>query len=504
MQFIRLVFDFKIICILSLFLLSPSIKGSSVVFFMDMLDSSLQDFYDQYIFIVQGTKNVISACHDCEVERLIYNSSADVVFDGVHDIFVGNESLQYPYKFEDVLCDLKVHAEALILSANTADGLSTCALRPCNPFGPGDSYLVPSLVDGAKSAWAKFFIGTGSNMCDYTYVENIAHAHMCAENALRCRIASVAGEPFFITNLQPMKSGDFASLLLSDLGFPRFSFHLPLRLVLLILMLVGWVCKTLVYPRTRISFLRSFFCTRTFDCSKAQKHIGYSPIISLEDGIALTTESFPHLVKDSPHSRECDLTRISKVEKLFGSGKVTDILLWRDEKKTFICALGLFLLFYWFLLSGRTLVTATAELLFLASVILFGFCHLPSSLLGAGNEKISPSYFAAPETSVRAAVASLSSLWNRGVRTVSLLARGEDASLLFKVGAALCFFKLLLRLSPVTLIGAGLVSLFTVFIIYDRHEDQVDAFVRKAAARFSKAGGLLLRNLRSAQRRGGG
>lgn len=31
-------------------------------------------------------------------------------------------------------------------------------------------------------------------MCDYTYVENIAHAHMCAENALRSGIASVAGE----------------------------------------------------------------------------------------------------------------------------------------------------------------------------------------------------------------------------------------------------------------------------------------------------------------------
>lgn len=58
-------------------------------------------------------------------------------------------------QFEDVLCDLKAQVEALILSANTADGLSTCALRPCNPFGPGDSYLVPSLVDGAKSSWAK-------------------------------------------------------------------------------------------------------------------------------------------------------------------------------------------------------------------------------------------------------------------------------------------------------------------------------------------------------------
>lgn len=31
-----------------------AIRGSSVVFFMDVLDSSLEGFYDQYMFIVQG------------------------------------------------------------------------------------------------------------------------------------------------------------------------------------------------------------------------------------------------------------------------------------------------------------------------------------------------------------------------------------------------------------------------------------------------------------------
>lgn len=30
----------------------------------------------------------------------------------------------------------------------------------------------------------QFIIGDGTNMYDFTYVENVAHAHVCAERAL--------------------------------------------------------------------------------------------------------------------------------------------------------------------------------------------------------------------------------------------------------------------------------------------------------------------------------
>ena len=50
------------------------------------------------MFDFSGAKNVISVCRECRVKRLIYNSSADVVFDGLHDIRDGDESLAYPWK----------------------------------------------------------------------------------------------------------------------------------------------------------------------------------------------------------------------------------------------------------------------------------------------------------------------------------------------------------------------------------------------------------------------
>ena len=48
--------------------------------------------------LLAGTKNVIDACVELKVKRLICTSSPSVVFDGVHGIFNGDETLPYPAK----------------------------------------------------------------------------------------------------------------------------------------------------------------------------------------------------------------------------------------------------------------------------------------------------------------------------------------------------------------------------------------------------------------------
>ncbi|KVH87768.1 3-beta hydroxysteroid dehydrogenase/isomerase [Cynara cardunculus var. scolymus] len=203
--------------------ITKAIEGSSVVFYVDDADSCNNDFFLGYTIIVQGVKNVIGACRECKIKRLIYTSTADVVFDGSHDIHNGNETLLYATKFKNVYSELKAQAEALVLLANDIDGLLTCALRPSNIFGPGDKQLLPSLVDVAKSSWAKVWkrIGSDGSMSDYTYVENVAHALICAEAALGTRMVIVSGKVFFITNLEPVGSWEFSLRILEGLGYYR-------------------------------------------------------------------------------------------------------------------------------------------------------------------------------------------------------------------------------------------------------------------------------------------
>ena len=73
---------------------------------------------------------------------------------------------------------MQIEAEQLVLEANGSDGLATVALRPSGIFGEGDPLFVPVLVEKAKAGKLKFIIGNGSNLMDFTYVANVAHAHI--------------------------------------------------------------------------------------------------------------------------------------------------------------------------------------------------------------------------------------------------------------------------------------------------------------------------------------
>ncbi|XP_008788217.2 3beta-hydroxysteroid-dehydrogenase/decarboxylase isoform X2 [Phoenix dactylifera] len=487
--------------------LRHAVAGSVVVFHVAppaVLSPPLppSDFYRLYTETVQGAKNLIAACRACGVRRLVHTGSADVVFDGVHGIDGGDESLRYPDKFEGVLSELMAQVEILVFNANGRDGLSTCVLRPSNPFGPGDSSFLPFLVAAARLGLAKFIIGTGKNMCDFTYVENVAHANICAEQALRSESTSVAGKPIFITNHQPVELWDFISNILEGLGYQRPTIHLPVKLVLLVVVLANKVREKLGFgipssPLFTPAITYTLSCTRTFNCSAAKRLIGYSPIISLEDGVMSTLESFLQLAKDSAYSRKRDFTTPSKADKLLGSGVVADILLWRDERKTFTYLLSSYMLFYWFLLSGRTFISSTAKILLLVAVILFVHGFVPSSMFGFNLEKMSSSYFQVSESTVRQSFITMASLWNKVVSVLKLLAQGDDWNVFFKAAGFLYVVKLLLPFPLSALIGVGLTCLFSLFIIYEQCEEEVDKLVSTASAGIRKLKERMVANLPS-------
>ncbi|KAK8960724.1 3beta-hydroxysteroid-dehydrogenase/decarboxylase isoform 3 [Platanthera guangdongensis] len=346
--------------------LVTSIDGTDAVFHVDPTVTALQpapapssDFQNLHLLLVQSTRNVISACLECRVQRLVYVGSADAVIGGANDVFCLDESVAYPDKFVDSLSELRAQAETMVLRANKKDGPLTCALR--------------------------FIIGNGKNSWDFTYIENVAHASICAELALRLRTPYVAGRPFFITNQKPMKFWDFLSNILEGLGYQRPSIHIPANVVLSLAEIARFFQEKLFSCRTSNSFitsstLRSFISTRTFDCSNAERVIGYSPVVSLEDGISLTIASFSQLANCSPSVDHLDLSKPSKAEKLLGNQSAADLLLWRDDRKTFICLLTLFLLHYWFFLSERTFISSASKLLMLFALVLFVHGTLPSSM----------------------------------------------------------------------------------------------------------------------------
>ncbi|PKA53578.1 3beta-hydroxysteroid-dehydrogenase/decarboxylase isoform 1 [Apostasia shenzhenica] len=296
-------------------------SGVETVFHMAAPDSSINNYQLHYSVNVEGTKNVISACIDCKVKHLIYTSSPSVVFDGVHGIYNGQESMPYPDKFNDSYSETKAEAEKLVIKANGRSGLLTCCIRPSSIFGPGDRLLVPSLVSAARAGKSKYIIGDGNNMYDFTFVENVAYAHVCAERTLAAGgsdAARAAGQAYFITNMEPIKFWEFVSLILVGLGYERPKIKISASIMMPIAQLVELTYKLfsqygMSVPQLTPSRIRLLSCERTFSSAKAKDQIGYEPIVSLKDGLKKTIESYSHL-------RAAKLKRISKISTFLGDG----------------------------------------------------------------------------------------------------------------------------------------------------------------------------------------
>ncbi|XP_039071048.1 3beta-hydroxysteroid-dehydrogenase/decarboxylase-like [Hibiscus syriacus] len=475
-------------------------KGADVIFYMEPTDLDDRDFCNCYMIIVQGAKNVINACRESKVRRLVYNSSADVVFDGSRDILNGDESITFPGKFKDMMIDLKFQAEGLIRLANNIDGLLTYVLRPSNVFGPGETHFVPLLANLAMFGLAKFITGSGVNMSEFTYVENVAHAHICAAESIDSRAVSVAGKVFFITNLEPVMFWEFVSLILEGLGYQRPFIKVPTWMVSYIVLLCQYIHDKLRYRTFTYSVSPHYLVqlasrNRTFDCSAAQKHLEYAPVVSLKDGIKSTVESFSHLTTDLYFMRFRNFDEQSKAEHLLGSGTVSDILLWRDERKTFSCFLTLAMVFYWFFFCGRTYISSAAQLLLLVTTMLYGHGILTSATSGFSVQNIPSSCFEIRDSDVKNSVRYVSYMWNIVVHSIKLLAKADDWSRFFKVVIFLCFFKLIVSYSLVVLVGFVLVFAFTAFFVYEQYESVIEGLGAVLLFCIAESKGLMMRTL---------
>ncbi|XAR69450.1 3-beta-hydroxysteroid-4-alpha-carboxylate 3-dehydrogenase (decarboxylating) [Bertholletia excelsa] len=455
--------------------------GAEVVFHMAAPDSSINNHELHYSVNVKGTKNVIDACVELKVKRLIYTSSPSVVFDGIHGIINGNESLPYPAKHNDSYSATKAEGEALVIKANGVNGLLTCCIRPSSIFGPGDKLFVPSLVSAARAGKLKFIIGDGKNMYDFTYVENVAHAHICAERALASEetvAKRAAGEAYFITNKEPLKFWEFVSLVLEGLGYERPRIKIPVFIIMPIAHLVERTYKLLApygmkVPQFTPSRIRLLSCSRTFNSSKATDRLGYTPIVPLELGLKRTIESYSHLKAEPRIKRDGP----SKASICLGRGKVADILLWRDRKHTLTTICVLIALYFNFIASGYTIVTAVSKLLMVASVFLFIHGILPEKMLGYTIEKIPGSNFHLSEEKSHQFAQLMASSWNSAVNALKSLGRGNDWMLFLKVVLFLLLLRFLGSFSLQRLFTIGLPLAFVAFLVYERKEEEIDHLV---------------------------
>ena len=151
---------------------------------------------------VLGTEVVIEVCKEPKngVAKLIFTSSAGVVFNG-YDLKFIDERVGYPETPLDAYNDTKARAEKLVLEANHHEnGLKTVALRPAGIFGPRDRQALPGFFKVLENKRTRWQIGKNLNLFDWTYVGNVAHAHLLASDCLGVKGPEPRPESKFLTS----------------------------------------------------------------------------------------------------------------------------------------------------------------------------------------------------------------------------------------------------------------------------------------------------------------
>lgn len=281
--------------------LLPALKNASLVFHCASPAPASDDRELFERVNIQGTRTVIQACLEAGVQKLVLTSSASVVFEG-KDIKNGHEDLPYAKKPIDYYTETKIEQEKLVLQAYDREkDFLTVAIRPHGIFGPHDPQLVPILVDTARRGKMKFIIGDGTNLVDFTFVENVVHGHILAAEHLRPN-SPICGKPYHITNDEPVRFWDFMSEVLVALGYAAPRIHLPYFLVYGLALLL-WFLSLILRPV--MSFKPTFTPMRValagthhyYSCDRAKQDLGYKPVVCLKEGIERTVQSYPHLRK---------------------------------------------------------------------------------------------------------------------------------------------------------------------------------------------------------------
>ncbi len=255
---------------------------------------------------VQGAQNIIRACQELAITRLVYTSTPSVTFAGVDEAGI-DESQPYADNFLNFYGESKALAEQLVLAAShdlkhglkqgasldslqashQGKSLKTVALRPHLIWGPNDPHLVPRVLERARAGKLKL-VGKEDKLVDTIFVDNAAYAHILAAVALNEPEATCIGKAYFISNDQPITMAAMLNNILHCVDLPPVTKRVPSTVAYAVGTTLEWFYNVLNIKQEPIMtrfVARQLSTSHYFDISAAKKDLGYTPLISIEEGM---------------------------------------------------------------------------------------------------------------------------------------------------------------------------------------------------------------------------
>lgn len=245
------------------FSVRKAVSGTRVVFHLSSLIAIPYSYVAPQSYVttnVLGAVNVLQACHEEGVDRVVHTSTSEcygtaryVPIDEKHPI-----QGQSPYSAS------KIGADMVAESYWRSFGVPVATIRPFNTFGPRQSAraVIPTIIAQIAKG-GPIMLGSLSPTRDLNYVDDTVEGFLKVAT-----VREAIGEVINIGSGREISIGDLARLILETTGK-----DLP-------------IVSDEQRVRPENSEVERLLC----DSGKARRVLGWSPQVSLEEGLRRTVE----------------------------------------------------------------------------------------------------------------------------------------------------------------------------------------------------------------------
>jgi nucleoside-diphosphate-sugar epimerase len=226
---------------------------------------------------VQGTRNVVAACRAGGVRRLVHVSTEAALMAGQPLVNVDETAPLRPDS-PVLYSSSKAKAEEIVRGAD----LETVVVRPRFVWGRGDTSLLPTIIEMVRSGRFRW-VGGGRHLSATTHIDNTVEGLWLAATK------APAGGVYFVTDGEPVVFREFLTKMLGTQGVEIPNKSVPPGVARVAAAASERIWRLLKRPGspplTRFAvWVSSQECT--IDISRAERELGYRPIMSREQGLA--------------------------------------------------------------------------------------------------------------------------------------------------------------------------------------------------------------------------
>lgn len=191
-----------------------AVKDVDMVFHLAALIGIPYSYHSPDTYVdtnIKGTLNILQACRDYNVNRVIVTSTSEVYGTALYAPI----DEKHPIQPQSPYSATKIGADAIAESFFRSFGLPVIIARPFNTFGPRQSgrAIIPTVITQMLSGEEKIKVGSLHPTRDLTYVEDT-----CRGFVALARCDEAIGKTVNIGSGQEISIGDLINLLINEIN----------------------------------------------------------------------------------------------------------------------------------------------------------------------------------------------------------------------------------------------------------------------------------------------